>query len=148
MRESDNLDIKTLRKKLSQRSYRITSTREKILDFLTKKGQHKSADTIYKEIKKQFPKIGRATVFRTLKLFSDLGLVHKTDFRTTMTRFEAKTSPEHHDHMVCLKCKRIIEFSSGKIERLQNEEAKKVGFSPSHHVLEIWGYCKDCKGKK
>lgn len=91
--------------------------------------------------------MGRATVFRTLRLFEDLGLCRRISPTQALGLFEPGNRTPHHDHMVCLRCGRIVEFFNPDIERLQDAEARRHGFLPVRHALEIAGYCRRCKGK-
>ena len=107
----DGASCLNLRALLAKTGARFTSQRKLILDCLLSEGTHQSAETIYRSLKRKFPMIGRATVFRTLKLLENVGLCQRMPERS---RFEPKAGREHHDHMICLKCGAVLEFSNNK----------------------------------
>jgi len=88
-------------------------------------------------------RVGLATVYRTLQLLKDNGLIAEHRFGDRCRRYEqAQTS--HHDHLICLGCGAVIEFQEPLIERLQEKAARRHGFSAEHHRLELYGYCRAC----
>lgn len=137
-----------LRCLLLKKGLRLTRQRQEILDYLNAGDPHASAEVIYEKLRKHFPLLGRATVFRTLKLFEDVGLCARMPAVKNKSRFELKTGKTHHDHMICVKCGTVIEFSNKAIENLQEREARLHGFSPLGHTLEITGYCRKCKPRR
>ena len=132
-----------LREAFLEKGYKVTKHRLEILRCIESEGRHCSAQKIYKFLKNQSG-IGRATVFRTLKLLKALGFIKKLQLSEAQSVFESRTATLHHDHIVCVRCGRIVEFSNPAIERLQLREAEKHGFSVTGHTLEIRGYCKKC----
>jgi Fur family ferric uptake transcriptional regulator len=115
-----------------------------INSFLTD-DRHYSVEELYQKVKRQNPKISLSTVYRTLKLLANCGLAHERRFDERNIRFEPVHQEEHHDHLVCLKCGRIFEFTNQKIEKLQDEVAKRYKFNVIRHKLEIYGYCPRCQ---
>ena len=122
--------------------------REQILDIFLKIEKHPVINELYDLVRKKHPQIGLATVYRTMKVICDAGLARETDFGGGTKRFEHKYKHQHHDHLVCLKCGRIIEVISPAIEKLQESLAKKHRFKAIRHRMEIFGFCKNCKSKK
>jgi Fur family ferric uptake transcriptional regulator len=122
--------------------------REKILEVFLKMESHPTINDLYESVKKRNPEIGLATVYRAMKVICAAGLARETDFGDGLKRFEHEYGHEHHDHLVCVKCGRIIEVISPEIEKLQNELTKKHNFTPLRHRLQIFGTCRSCKGKK
>ena len=94
------------------------------------------------------PDIGYATVYRTLKLLVNVGLASERSFSENVTRFEPIHTNKHHDHMICIRCGKIMEFENPKIERLQKETAKEYKFHIVSHKLELYGYCQKCWNKE
>jgi len=121
--------------------------REQILDIFLKTEKHPTINDLYDLVRKEDPKIGLATVYRTMEVICDAGLARKVDFGDGLRRFEHKYRHHHHDHLVCLKCGRIIEVVSPEIERLQENLAKKHRFKAVRHRMEIFGICRTCEGK-
>lgn len=123
---------------------KITRQRLVLLDFFLKNREHLSPQEIYKEVRKIHPTYGWATVYRTLKIFSGAKFVRPVKLGDGAFRYEHKEIDGHHDHLVCLVCGDAIEFVDEKIEKLQEAAAKRRGFSPQSHSLEIYGVCRKC----
>jgi Fur family ferric uptake transcriptional regulator len=92
-------------------------------------------------------KISRATVYRTLELLTDCGLVGRVRLNEEKYRYERLHKGEHHDHMICTSCGRIIEFVDPRIEKLQDAVCEKYGFVPTSHSHQIRGLCSSCQKK-
>ena len=122
--------------------------REQILDIFLKTEHHPTINDLYDLVRKKHPQIGLATVYRTMRVICDAGLARETDFGGGIRRFEHKYKHQHHDHLICLKCGRIIEVMSPEIEKLQESLAKKHRFEAVEHRMEIFGICKACKHKE
>jgi Fur family ferric uptake transcriptional regulator len=94
------------------------------------------------------PKIGYATVYRTLRLLTRLGLAAQRKFADGETRYERTSEGSHHDHLICLDCGKIIEFEDDTLETLQNSIAQHYHFKVFHHRMELYGQCLACFQKK
>ncbi|MEE2788102.1 MAG: transcriptional repressor [Myxococcota bacterium] len=101
--------------------------------------QHPNVEELYLRIRKRDPKIGYATVYRTLKLLVNCGLAEPSRFGDNQTRYEPDIPGEHHDHLVCTDCGVLIEFEDEQIERLQEKVAKRFGFVLSDHKMVLFG---------
>lgn len=124
---------------------RSTRQREIILDIFLSTHEHISVEELYLKIKSSHPGIGHATVYRTLKLFTEAGLAHEIHLHDGQTRYEHVLRGEHHDHLICTRCNTIIEFENAAIEKLQEEVASRHGFTIQSHKLELYGYCSNCR---
>ncbi len=133
---------------LAGQGLKSTSQRDTILQMFVEAGRHLSAEELYARVKKNHPKIGYATVYRTLKLLADAGMAEERRFEDGFTRYEYKASDSHHDHLICTRCGEIIEFENERIEELQADVARKNRFQVQSHKLEIYGLCNSCQGKK
>ena len=127
---------------------RSTRQRDIILDFFLSTHQHISVEELYLKIKASHPGIGHATVYRTLKLFTEAGLAREILLHDGQTRYEHALAGEHHDHLVCTGCNAIIEFEDETIEKLQKEIAARHGFMIRSHKLEIYGLCAQCRAMR
>ncbi len=125
-----------------------TAQRYQILDIFLKTEDHPTIDDLYLLVKKKNTKIGLATVYRAMKVICDAGLARETDFGNGQKSFEHKYQHQHHDHLICVKCGRIIEVISPEIEKLRDKLAKKHKFSPLRHTMQIFGTCTKCKQNK
>jgi len=124
--------------------YKVTHQRE-LLSGAFLKFDHVSVENLHREILKKDPGIGYITVYRFLKLLCHLGLAQERHFGSEKTVYDNILWKEHHDHLICIRCGRIVEFSSDEIEKLQLKIAKKRGFFITHHKLEISGICMKCR---
>ncbi|MFO7982243.1 MAG: Fur family transcriptional regulator [Desulfuromonadales bacterium] len=132
---------------MAQKGLKSTRQREIILDHFLRSGSHLSTEELYLKIRKKHPNIGYATVYRTLKLFSESGIAEELNFGDGQTRYEAVGREEHHDHLVCTACGNILEFENEEIEHLQHKVAKQHGFQIKSHRLELYGLCAACREK-
>ena len=123
----------------------MTKQREEILKIFLKTDRHLSVEELYNIVKKKDKNIGQATVFRTLKLLFEADIVKGVNFIDKITRYEIKYGHQHHDHLVCTKCGKLIEAVDPGIEKLQDRLCKKFGFRPKKHRLEIFGICRKCR---
>ena len=127
---------------------KATKQREEIFQVFFNSPGHKNLAQIYAQVAKANPKIGYATVYRTLKLLTRLGLAAQRKFADGETRYERTSEKSHHDHLICLHCGRIIEFEDDALETLQNGIAERHHFRVFHHRMELYGRCSDCDSKK
>jgi len=130
---------------LAQEGLKSTSQRELILDEFLKSGSHLSTEDLYLRLRQKYPNIGYATVHRTLKLFASCGIAAERQFGDGQTRYELSSEEEHHDHLICTRCAKIIEFENPEIERLQEAVAREHQFVIERHRLEIFGLCPRCQ---
>ena len=134
---------KRLREYLTEHGLRNTHQRELILEEFLRRHQHVTIDELCDRVRKIDPSIGYATVYRTLKLFTECGIADKREFGGS-ARFESVTG-EHHDHMICSQCDNIIEFHNDEIERLQDQVSQEHGFQMTSHKMELYGLCRRCQ---
>ena len=106
--------------------------------FLSQKG-HISAEELLSQVRIKDKRVGLTTVYRTLKLLTECGLAVERKFNRQVSTFEPARLGQHHDHLICLGCGRIMEFENKNIETLQEDVAREHGFFITHHVLELYG---------
>lgn len=130
---------------IKQAGLKVTAPRVAILAVLESSGtRHMSAEDVYKELLSNGEEIGLATVYRVLTQFEGAGLVCRRHFETGQSVFELN-SGEHHDHLVCVKCSKVVEFCDPLIEERQARIAEKHGFRMEDHSLVIYGICAACE---
>lgn len=132
----------------AQRGLKYSSKREAIITYFLNANRHFTVEQLYNEMKRVNPDIGYSTVYRTLKLLADCGIAAVHHFEEDEARFEPTHREQHHDHLVCERCGRIIEFTHQGIEQLQREVAKKHGFAVRSRELQLYGICKQCRKKR
>ncbi len=128
---------------LKKAGLKVTLPRVKILTILQNPdNQHVSAEEVYKILLEQQEEIGLATVYRVLNQFDDAGIVTRHHFEGGKSVFEL-TQKKHHDHLVCLKCGKVVEFEDDIIESRQNDVAEKHNIKLTNHSLYLYGECND-----
>ena len=133
--------IETLKAYLRQKPQIHSSASGCYRSFLDSAAEHlhPTIDELFLRVKEVDPKIGYATVYRTIKLFEECKLASPRRFGDNQTRYEPEVPGEHHDHMVCQSCGAIIEFEDDRIEELQERVAKELGFTLSDHKMVLFG---------
>jgi len=137
------VELKALADYLEQNNLKHTKQRELILIAFLEARRHVTSEDLYQRVREHNPTIGYTTVYRTMKLLAEAGLATERHFDDGITRYEIEQ--EHHDHLVCTKCGRIIEFECELIEDAQNKIAKQHDFLVLRHRHELYGHCNDCR---
>ena len=125
-------------KKCAERGLRMTDQRRVIAKVLSEADDHPDAEELYRRAAAADPKISLATVYRTVRLFSDAGIIETHDFRDGRARYET-ADEEHHDHLIDVVSGDVIEFVDPEIEELQEKIARKLGYELVDHRLELYG---------
>jgi Fur family ferric uptake transcriptional regulator len=134
-----------LRGYLRRNGLSFTSTRSAILEGIVASRGHFDAEELHLRLKKSGERLSAATVYRTLPLFVKSGLLRETLRSGGRARYEPAWGRDHHDHLECLACGRIIEFKDDELERLQDRVCRRHGFQAVEHRLGIKGYCASCR---
>ena len=134
-----------LNRYLETKGFKQTRQREAILEIFLQVTGHITSEELYQRVRESHPHIGYTTVYRTMKLLCDAGLAHERHFDGGVTRYEIPH--EHHDHLVCVRCGKIVEFECAMIESAQEEIAERYGFQVLRHRHELYGHCAECKKK-
>ena len=124
--------------KCAERGVRLTDQRKLVAKVMSESRDHPDVDELHRRVNKIDRKISIATVYRTVKLFEEAGIVAKHDFKGNKARYE-ETSSEHHDHLIDINTGAIIEFVNEDIEKLQKKVAEKLGYKLVDHRLELYG---------
>ena len=124
--------------KCKQKGVRLTDQRRLIAKVMSDSGSHPDVDELHKKVSKFDSKISIATVYRTVKLFEEAGIVAKHDFKGNKSRYE-QAPEEHHDHLIDVNSGEITEFVNEEIEKLQKQVAEKLGYKLVDHRLELYG---------
>jgi Fur family transcriptional regulator, ferric uptake regulator len=132
-------------KHIQEQGLKRTAQRELILDvFLRTKG-HVSGEDLHRLVREQDPNVGQTTVYRTLRLLTDAGLAREVRFGDGRAHYENDYKHQHHDHMICSECGKIIEFYSPELEAIQDAMAAKHRFALTSHLLRMIGICAECR---
>ena len=124
--------------KCIQKGIRLTDQRRLVAKAMSDSHDHPDVDELHKRVNKLDPKISIATVYRTVKLFEEAGIIAKHDFKGNKARYE-QTTQEHHDHLIDINTGEITEFVNEDIEKLQKKVAEQLGYKLVDHRLELYG---------
>ena len=134
----------TIEQKCIKKGVKLTEQRRVIAKVMTESDDHPDVDELYKRVTQIDSKISIATVYRTVKLFEESGILTKHDFKGGKARYE-ELNESHHDHLIDIKSGEIIEFVDNEIEELQKKVAEKYGYDLVDHKLELYGVKKKSK---
>lgn len=136
--------VHLFRRYLRDQGLPVTQQREAIAEVVFSSPEHLSVEEIETALRERGERIGKATIYRTLDLLLKAGLIREHDFGDGFRRYEARPSRPRHEHLVCTRCGKVIEFESDAVERLEQEIAGLHRFHPTRHRLEIYGLCEEC----
>ena len=138
-----------LKQRLQAHQHKMTPQRQTVLQvFLDHSGAHLSAEDVHDILRQNKSEIGLATVYRSLELLSDLGILQKMEFGDGCSRYEVNTTDpleHHHHHLICTKCGKVTEFEDDLLENLEADIHTKMGFKVENHQVKFYGICKECQ---
>ena len=140
--------LEIFRRYLRERSLPVTSQREQVALVLFSAGGHLSVEDIEQLLRRRGQHVGKATIYRTLDLLAQSGMVHERDFGEGFRRYERAPGHPHHEHLICLRCGKVVEFSNERLEKMKELIASEYGFQHRHHRLEIYGVCRECQQRE
>ena len=133
---------------LSRKLLKSTRQRDLIAEVFFGEHGHLTIDELLARVRERNPKIGYATVYRTMKLLTECGLAALRQFGDGQRVYELAADTAHHDHLICVECGKVLEFENEEIERLQDKVARSFGFTLVRHKLELYGLCPKARGIK
>lgn len=142
--DREKLDSKSYKRMIREMGLKVTKQRMAILEGLNAGQAHVTAQEVYEMVNEKHPEIGFATVYRFLRKLTEQSFVTEVRMGGLPARYEL-TPKEHHDHLTCVDCGKIVEFENDQIEVLQDQIAQKHGFKLTDHVLELYGVCSHCR---
>jgi len=140
--------IQAVKRKLKESGYKLTGPRLAILEILAVEKGHFSIADIYSKIRLKDKGIGIATVYRTVDLFLETGILRVLTLKNSQPCFELNRPGDHHHHLICRNCGRITEFESCNFKSIAGEIEKKTRFRIEEHTLEAYGLCPECSSQK
>jgi Fur family ferric uptake transcriptional regulator len=141
-------EIEKLKISLKQKGYKLTPQRRAIVDIIIQNaGSHLTTEELYDLVKTECPEIGLATVYRTVQLLEELGVVSKLDLNDGCYRYELVREDENHQHhhLICSQCEKVIEVQGDLLEVLEHEIESKYDFKIKNHSVKFYGICSECK---
>jgi len=139
--------LKSIEEYMRSRGLKLTAPRRRVVEKLLAVKGHVAADDLIDQLRKDKTPVSKATVYRTLALVSQSGLIDGHDFDKGKRLYEPMVGRAHHDHMYCIACGKVIEFEDDGIERIQDEIVRRYRFTPVYHSHKIFGYCSGCKAE-
>ncbi len=141
--------IQDLETRLRARRHKLTSQRRVVLEiFLENQGEHLSAEDVYDLLRDKGMDVGLATVYRSLELLAELGILQRMEFGDGCSRYELGDNDplaHQHHHLICLRCGKVREFPDDMLDDLEREISEKSGFKIDDHKVMFFGYCKECQ---
>jgi Fur family transcriptional regulator, peroxide stress response regulator len=138
--------LETMIQKMRDAGCRITPQRIAILRVLSISKGHPSVEDIYEQVKEEFPTTSLATVYKNISMLKELGEVLELSFGIDSSRYDGNR-PDPHPHLICTKCKKIIDPDLESLEYVSEELVRETGFAITSHRLDFFGICPDCKNK-
>ena len=145
---ADSPYLRLFRRYLKQQGLPVTQQREVVADVVFSSTEHLSVEEIEARLKERGERIGKATIYRTMEILVRSGLVEDHDFGDGFKRYEHLFGQQPiHDHLVCTHCRKVTEFRSRDLQRIQDSISRQHGFAATRHRLEIYGLCSDCQAQ-
>ncbi len=142
-----NVDLDALKAQFSEylrrKKYRATQERSRVLDRIAELDRHFSADELYMVMNTNGERVSRATIYSTLDLLTQCGILMKHRFQGESAHFELSSRMPNHDHLICTECGRVVEFRNESIDAIRDAVADELGFRPVSHSLQIFAVCHD-----
>ena len=135
---------KKIESTLRQNGYKITPQRRSILKLITGSREHLTPLAIYEKLQRENPGIGLVTVYRTLEILSELGLICEMHAGGNCRSYLMRRPSEHHHHLICSDCGRVIDFTDCGLRKLERRLSRENSFTINGHLLEFLGQCRDC----
>ena len=136
------------RRHLREHHQPVTRQRDLVAQIVFLSEDHPSVDAIIRRLKERGEAVGTATVYRTLEVLVESGLVRAHDFGEGYKRYESMTSQAYHEHLICERCGTVVEFQNERLERMLPVIADEHAFQHSRHRVEIYGVCRDCRRRE
>ncbi|HVM42233.1 MAG TPA: Fur family transcriptional regulator [Gemmatimonadales bacterium] len=139
--------LEEFRRYLREHGLPVTTQREQVAEAVLVSAGHLSVEDIEQQLRGRGLHIGKATVYRTLDILARSGMITERDFGEGFRRYERVPGHPHHEHLICTRCGKVIEFTNERLERLKALVAEEYGFQHHHHRLDIYGLCRECQAK-
>ncbi|PJI06684.1 MULTISPECIES: Fur family transcriptional regulator [Clostridium] len=144
------LEIEKLKNNLKDKGYKLTPQRRAVLDsIISNEGKHLTVEELYDCVKIECPEIGLATVYRTVQILDELGVISKLDLNDGLSRYELVHENEHHQHhhLICTVCGKVTEVQGDLLDDLEQSIQDKYDFLIKNHSVKFYGICSECRKK-
>lgn len=136
---------KRIEQELRRHGYKITPQRRTVIGAIITSHEHLTPAAIHERVRRDSPSVGLVTIYRTLEILAGLGLICETHAGGTCRSYLIRRPAEHHHHLICSDCGRVIDFTDCGLGRLERRLAKETSFKISSHLLEFLGQCRRCR---
>ncbi len=133
---------------LKQRGYKLTPQRRAVLNIIAASQDHLTPVDIHERTRREYPGIGLVTVYRTLAILAELGLICEVHAGGSCRSYLMRRPLEHHHHLICSECGKVIDFADCDLDKLEQRLSRATGFKVEAHLLEFLGRCSDCQEEK
>ena len=137
--------LERFRRHLKDRHLPVTRQRDLVAQTVLTSDEHLSVEAIQRRLKDQGEHVGTATIYRTLDVLVRSGLVRAHDFGEGFKRYEPMPQQAHHEHLICLRCGKVVEFQNDRLERMIPIIADEHAFQHQRHRVEVYGLCRECR---
>ena len=135
---------KQIESELRQKGYKVTSPRRRIIKAITGVAEHMTPAEIFEVVSRDNPRIGLVTIYRTLDILTELGLICEVHASDNYRSYLMRRPSEHHHHLICSDCGTVIDFTDCDLSELEQRLAQETGFKIKGHLLEFLGECQNC----
>ncbi len=137
--------MKEIITKLRQRGYKLTPQRRAVLNVINTSQRRLTPAAIYERVQQEHPGIGLVTIYRTLEILAELGVICEVNTEGSSRSYLIRRVPEHHHHLVCSACGTVVDFTTCDIKELEQRLSQETGFKIDDHILEFTGHCQKCQ---
>jgi Fur family ferric uptake transcriptional regulator len=141
MRFTENKIVALLR----QRGYKLTPQRRQIINSIALSHEHLTPSAIYQKVREQYPGIGQVTIYRTLDILAEMGLICEVHAEGGCRSYLLRSPTVHHHHLICSDCGAVVDFTNCDLIELEHKLSQKTGFAINSHLLEFSGRCPNCQ---
>jgi Fur family ferric uptake transcriptional regulator len=135
---------KTIESALRQHGYKVTPQRRTVIAAIMGSREHQTPAAIHQSVKNKYPGIGLVTIYRTLEMLEQCGLICETHSGHSCRSYLMRESSGHHHHLICSDCGKVVDFADCGLHELENKLTQKSGFKINGHLLEFLGQCREC----
>jgi Fur family transcriptional regulator, ferric uptake regulator len=132
---------------LRQRGFKVTPQRRTIIREIIDSKEHQTPNAIYEKVRREHPSIGLVTIYRTLEMLAELGLICEMHAGGSCRSYLMRRPAEHHHHLICSDCGKVVDFTDCGLEELEKRISKESHFKINGHLLEFLGQCRKCAAK-
>ena len=136
---------KRTEQELRKHGYKLTPQRRLVINAIIKSREHLTPAAIYERVHRDHPSIGLVTIYRTIEILTELGLICEMHAGGSCRSYLMRRPSEHHHHLICSDCGRVVDFTNCNLDKLEQRLAKETRFKINGHLLEFLGQCRECK---